>query len=164
VNYYVSRKLYFTIASQFEGSYTFSSCKLTNDDEWLQYITSLSSYALFDSLSNLLTSAFKKINTNQGNFVKKDNLLIVMIKLRTAVPNKALTYEFRITPGRVSQIFHKWIDVMARELSQLIVWPDRQMITKTIDCLEIFVERASSLSARSETFSNYKSHNTTIFF
>ena len=39
--------------------------------------------------------------------------------------------------------------------------------TCIIDCLEIvidYIERASSLSARSETFSNYKNHNTTKFF
>ena len=68
---------------------------------------------------------------------------------------------------------------MARELNQLIVWPDRQMIRKTlpdcfkalyaratciIDCSEIFIERATSLSARSEIYSNYKSHNTAKFF
>ena len=33
-----------------------------------------------------------------------------------------------------------------------------------IDCSEIFIERATSLSARSETYSNYKSHNTAKFF
>ncbi|XP_065911107.1 uncharacterized protein [Dysidea avara] len=155
------------------------AAKLMNDDEQMHYFTGLSSYALFESLSNLLTSAFKKINSNHGNLSSKDNLLLVLTKLRTAVPNKELSYRFGISTGRVSQIFHEWIDIMARELRQLIVWPDRQMIRKTlpscfkplypratciIDCSEIFIERASSLSARSETYSSYKSHNTAKFF
>ena len=155
------------------------TAKLMNDNEQTHYFTGLSSYALFESLSNLLTSAFKKINSNHGNLSSKDNLLLVLTKLRTAVPNKELSYRFGISTGRVSQIFHEWIDIMARELCQLIVWPDRQMIRKTlpscfkplypratciIDCSEIFIERASSLSARSETYSSYKSHNTAKFF
>ena len=35
--------------------------------------------------------------------------------------------------------------------------------TCIIDCSEIFIERPSSLSARAETYSNYKSHNTVKF-
>ena len=35
--------------------------------------------------------------------------------------------------------------------------------TCIIDCSEVFIERPSSLSARSETYSNYKSHNTVKF-
>ncbi len=35
--------------------------------------------------------------------------------------------------------------------------------TCIIDCSEIFIECPSSLSARAETFSNYKHHNTVKF-
>ena len=35
--------------------------------------------------------------------------------------------------------------------------------TCIIDCSEIFIERPSSLSARAETYSTYKSHNTVKF-
>ena len=67
---------------------------------------------------------------------------------------------------------------MSRELKQLIKWPDRELIRKTlpdyfkskyhrvtciINCAEIFIERATSLSARSETYFNYKSRNTAKF-
>ena len=80
--------------------------------------------------------------------------------------------------GRVSQLFHEWIDIMSRELRSLIVWPDRETIRKhlpqcfkptyakatcIIDCSEVFIERATSLSARCETYSNYKNHNTAKF-
>ena len=52
------------------------------------------------------------------------------MKLRLGVPNKDLAYRFGITPGRVSQVFHEWIDIMSRELRSLIVWPDREIIRK----------------------------------
>lgn len=78
----------------------------------------------------------------------------------------------------MSQLFHEWVDVMSRELKQLSVWPDQQIIRETlpqcfksqypratciIDCSVVFIERATSLSARSETYSHYKSNNTAKF-
>ena len=89
-----------------------------------------------------------------------------------------MAYRFGISPGRVSQLFDEWIDILSRELKQFVVWPDREMLRKTlpqcfkpayaratciIDCSEVFIQRATSLSARGETFSNYKSHNTAKF-
>lgn len=108
----------------------------------------------------------------------KDQFLLVLMKLRLALANDDLAYRFGITRNRVSQLFHEWVDVMSRELKQLIVWPERQMIRETlpqcfkphypratciIDCSEVFIERATSLTARSETYSHYKSHNTGKF-
>lgn len=66
---------------------------------------------------------------------------------------------------------------MERELGQLCVFPTRETTALTlpkcfqrfgnirciIDCTELFVERASSLSAHSAMFSNYKHHTTVKF-
>ena len=41
--------------------------------------------------------------------------------------------------------------------------PNYTCTTCIVDCSEVFIERPSSLSARSETYSNYKSHNTIKF-
>ena len=102
----------------------------------------------------------------------KDQFLLVIMKLRLALTNEDLAYRFNINHNRVSQLFHEWIDMVSREFKRLIVWPDRQMIRETlpecfklhypratciIDCSEVFIERTTSLSARSETYSNYKS-------
>lgn len=100
------------------------------------------------------------------------------MKLRTGASNKELAYRFSVSPGGVFQLFHEWIDIMSCELKQLIVWPDREILRKSlpecfkpayaratciIDCSEVFIQRATSLSAQNETFSNYKSHNTAKF-
>ena len=61
-------------------------------------------------------------------------------------------------------------------LSPLISWPSREQLQRTmpkcfmdsfglktsviINCFEIFIDRASNLLARAQTFSNYKHHNT----
>ena len=67
---------------------------------------------------------------------------------------------------------------MHAELQPLIKWPERGMLRKTlpayfkpkylratciIDCSEIFIQRPTSLTARAQTYSNYKSHNTVKF-
>lgn len=148
--------------------------KLENDDKQTQFYTGLAFYALFDSLSNLLSGVFNKnSNVSHRTITIKNQFLLVLMKLKMGVPNKDLAYRFGISPGRVSQLFHKWIDVMSQELKPLIIWPDRQMIRKTlpecfkptyskatciIDCSEVFIKRATSPSARSKTYSNYKNH------
>ena len=61
-------------------------------------------------------------------------------------------------------------------LQDLIIWPDRDSLRKTmpqcfqesfrkkvaiiIDCFEVFIERPSNLQARASTWSNYKHRNT----
>ena len=75
----------------------------------------------------------------------------------------------------VSRSFHFVLDVLYTELKPLILWPDRDSLKKTmptdfrqycpsciviIDCFEIFLETATSLLARAQTYSSYKLHNT----
>ena len=100
------------------------------------------------------------------------------MQLRQAMTNQDLGYRFHIHLTRVSKIFHLWIDTMVTQLSPLVKWPDRAMIRSTlpdyfkplysrttciIDRSEIFIQRPTALSARAETYSNYKHHNTAKF-
>ncbi|CAC5420783.1 unnamed protein product [Mytilus coruscus] len=65
--------------------------------------------------------------------------------------------------------------VLAEKLKGLVVWLPRETIracipesfrenyprtTVIIDCAETFIQRPTNLKSRSETYSNYKSHNT----
>ncbi len=66
---------------------------------------------------------------------------------------------------------------MERELQYLCIFPTKEVIAQTlpfsfrrftnirciIDCTEIFVDRASSLTVQGQTYSNYKHHNTVKF-
>ena len=147
------------------------------DNDQTRFYTGLPSFAVFASLSDLFSGLISPGITGCG-LSNSDQLLLVLMKLRLAIPNQDLAYWFRVHVTKVSKIFHTWIDIMARELNQFIVWPDRGCIrenlpdcfkqkymrtTCIIDCSEIFIERPSSLSARAETYSNYKSHNTVKF-
>ncbi len=54
------------------------------------------------------------------------------MKFKLAVPFQDLSYRFHVSLTQVSIIFHEWLDVMSRELCQLIVWPDRGIIIETL--------------------------------
>ena len=103
---------------------------------------------------------------------------MVLMKLRHADPFQTLGYYFGIDITRVSNIFHHWMNIMHAELQPLIKWPEHDMLRKTlpacfkpkylrttciIDCSEIFIQRPTSLTARAQTYSNYKSHNAVKF-
>ncbi|KAH6935508.1 hypothetical protein HPB50_006374 [Hyalomma asiaticum] len=87
-----------------------------------------------------------------------------------------LACRFGISPCTVSMIFHSWLDVLAENLRRFIVWPSRKSVkahrpaafkdplfdcvSGVIDCTEIFIQRPTAMTARSQTYSSYKHHNT----
>ena len=93
-----------------------------------------------------------------------------MIKLSLNTPIEDLGYRFRVSTSTVSRILFKWLRQMDIRMKDLIHWPDRDALQKTmpvcfqesfgkkvaiiIDCFEIFIERPSSLEARAATWSN----------
>jgi len=152
------------------------SKRLEGDDSQTHDLTGLPSYKVFEVLVDKFTSiapTYTRYGLSAG-----DQLLMVLMKLRHATTHKFLGYLFGVHVSRVSKIFHHWIDIMSREMNQLISWPDHGLVRETlpdcfkpkytrtkciIDCSEVFIQRPTSLSARGETYSNYKSHNTAKF-
>lgn len=89
-----------------------------------------------------------------------------------------MRYHFNIHPSTVSRIFVDVIEMLYVRLKFLIVWPEREILRKTlpmdfrkhcpkcvaiIDCFELFIDRPSDLMARAQTYSSYKHHNTVKF-
>ena len=104
-----------------------------------------------------------------------DQLFMVLKKLRLDTPFDAMASHMGLHKSTVSRIFHKWIDVMARELNCLIMWPDEEalhlnlptcfwkhysQVKCIIDCFKVNIERPISFKARAATYSSYKKHNT----
>ena len=98
-----------------------------------------------------------------------DEFLLVLMKLRLGVPHKDLASRFKKRENAVSEIFHKWIDVLSVELKCLISWPDDEKlhqcmpkcfqkhysnVTCIIDCFEIFVQMPAGFSSRAASYSN----------
>ena len=52
----------------------------------------------------------------------------------------------------VSRIFRSWLPILAEYLQYLIVWPEKEAL--------FFIELPLNLNARTQTWSDYKNHNT----
>ena len=85
---------------------------------------------------------------------KFQQLLMVLMKLRLNLVDQDVAYRFGIHQSYVARNFRKWIDIMHIRLRELILWPEREELLKTmpmdfrknfkrcviiIDCFEIFV-------------------------
>ncbi len=93
---------------------------LNNDNKQTLFYTGISTYEMFDSLVKILSPHVKVFRCLSVH----DQLLIVLMKFKLAVPFQDLSYCFHVSLPQISNIFHEWLDVMSRGLTQLIVWPD----------------------------------------
>lgn len=150
--------------------------RMTNNDEMTHFFTGLPSYAVFNALLSKLGPLVASLGSVGSGLSIGDEFLLVLSKLARFSTNQDLAYRFNTHVTKVTTIFHRWIDIMAENLKTLIVWPSKEMIISTlpecfkrskyhrttciIDCSETFIERPTSLVARVQTYSNYKSHNT----
>lgn len=99
---------------------------------------------------------------------------MILVRLRVGLFVKDLADRFDITPGHFSKIFTTWINFLCRELKLLFPFPTQEQVFQKmplqfaryantrviIDCTEVFVQVPTSLQAQSQTWSNYKHHNT----
>ena len=152
--------------------------KIKNDHKRTHFYTGLPSYDVFILLLTHLSPLVSKEKSLGSGLTLADELLVTLIKISRAATNEQIGYMFEIHESKVTKIFHRWIDSMFQGLQCLVVWPDKEMIVSNmpscfkpryaktvciIDCTEVFIQRPTSLTARAQTFSNYKSHNTIKF-
>ena len=104
----------------------------------------------------------------------KEEFFMVLIRLKVGLFVRDLSERFEISQSQVSKTFTTWINFLNAELPLLFPFPSQQKIFDTmpksfsmypttriiIDCTEVFVEIPSSMLAQSQTWSNYKHHNT----
>ncbi|XP_056102492.1 uncharacterized protein LOC130081820 [Rhinichthys klamathensis goyatoka] len=147
-----------------------------NDDQIIHFYTGLRSSKVFFALLTYLTTAWSPRTQSPPTPLQ---FYLVLMKLRLGLTHKDLAFRFHCSCATISAIFHDWLNVMTQRFSSLIHWPSREEIKKNlpalfksppfnsvrciIDCSEIFIDRPTSLSARTMTYSNYKSHNTIKF-
>ena len=102
-----------------------------------------------------------------------DQILMTLMKLKLNLILGDIAHRFNVCQSMAS-ISH-WIDVMGEQFKVLIPWLPRETIRATmplsfkriyprttciIDCAESTMQRATNHDSRSDTFSQYKSHNT----
>ena len=77
----------------------------------------------------------------------------VLVKLRLNLPMTDLSYRLDCSLCRYSSIFHKWINVMYDNLSQLVVWPDTETLKANLPIS--FQKHYSNVKCIIETVSKY---------
>ena len=103
-----------------------------------------------------------------------EEFIFVLMRLKVGLFMNDLSDRFGISTGHASKIFTSWINFLFHELPLLFPFPSQERIRKDmpqqfkdypstriiIDCTEIFTEIPSSLKSQSQTWSQYKHHNT----
>lgn len=101
-------------------------------------------------------------------------LFIVLVRLRVGLFVRDIADRFGISVANFSKIFCTWINFLYLELQHLFPFPSQETVRRNmpkqfalypttraiIDCTEVYVEVPSSMFAQSQTWSNYKHHNT----
>ncbi|CAN8007014.1 unnamed protein product [Ixodes hexagonus] len=156
----------------------------------VQFYTGLLSYEHFMSLWHFLvpgedgenvkvwSTTYSGKTTNAGRhpiLSSKEQVFLLLIRLRLGLFERDLAYRFRVSIATVSKVCTTWINDMYVHLAQLPLWlprlavddamppasKDRYASTRVIlDATEVKCEASSSLVLQSASFSSYKSTNT----
>ena len=106
----------------------------------------------------------KDLLQSKGVLSPFQKFLMTMIRLRLNLFGRDLGYRFGgISDSTVSRTFLHVVDALYQRLKPLIIWPDRDVLHKTlpmVDCFEIFLDCPLNPLVRAQTFSSYKHHNT----
>ncbi|XP_064475071.1 uncharacterized protein LOC135389050 [Ornithodoros turicata] len=140
----------------------------------IAYLTGLTNEEVFKWVAELYEPA-KHLCQKLG---AHDQILLALMRLRLDLHLCLLAQMFDVMTT-ASEIFQYVIGVLARELTGLIVWPDdtafyvflprlskkRQFknVRVIVDCTEVRIERASSTTMQSTTWTSYKHANTMKF-
>ncbi|KAE8738902.1 hypothetical protein FOCC_FOCC015603 [Frankliniella occidentalis] len=162
---------------RYHQQYGFEEAGLENDQKKVHFYTGLPSFTLLMAVFNLckdhVPSSHRNVLTPFQEF------MVVMMRLRLNLLMEDLAFRFGVTQSTISRIITRWLDVMALRLKSFIVWPEREVLIKTmpecfkknfgtsvtliIDCFELFIETPSNLVGRVGSWSQYKHHNTVKF-
>ncbi|KAK0135510.1 hypothetical protein N1851_028635 [Merluccius polli] len=105
----------------------------------------------------------------RGSLTLEDHLLAILMKLRLGLSNKDIAFRFNVTQCDISKILRSWLPVLSQTFEtsnqvakQACHIKEYAKLCQTciIDCTEICINRPTNLTARAQTYSNYKSHNT----
>ncbi|XP_046558967.1 uncharacterized protein LOC124268010 [Haliotis rubra] len=145
-----------------------------DDNDKVKYYTGLPSFTILMALFNLLAPDMHENGNSSLNKFQK--IILTLMRLRLNLPITDLSYRFGVSRTTVSKVFLDTLHLMHDIMGPLVRWPDRdelyetmpmvfrkhfgKQVTCIIDCFEIFIDRPSNLTARAQTWSSYKHHNT----
>ena len=117
----------------------------------------------------------KKKTGPKRRLTKFHEFVITLLRIRMGLLSYMLADIFGTSTTRVSQIFATWVNYIYAMFGPLLKWQTSDRIKKhmprcfktafpkttcIIDCTEFFIEKPSTPTAQSQTYSSYKHKNT----
>lgn len=148
--------------------------QVMSSERKIQFYTGVHSKALFMWLLSFVSCTLPTCKVMSPASI----LLCILMKLRLNLQHEDLAYRFNVSKTTVSDMLNQGLPKLASKLSFLIQWPDKEYLVSNmpaifkrsyprcssiIDGFEVFIQRPGQLTARAQTWSNYK-HNNTIKF
>uniref|UniRef100_A0A667YEM8 DDE Tnp4 domain-containing protein n=1 Tax=Myripristis murdjan TaxID=586833 RepID=A0A667YEM8_9TELE len=130
---------------------TFSYSNIKFNMVQLLFFTGITS-VLFDWLCTKMTDSVKIFSKRLS---LQDHLLIVLMKLRLGLTNTDLAYRFKVSTIPAMAIVEFTLRNMPKMFKR-----NFKRCRCIIDCTEIFINRPSHMTSRSQSWSNYKHNNT----
>ena len=165
-----------SVQTDLHGLKCFGALFIEGNDSMTKFYTGLPSWDVFEHVYSILISHVPKKWSANSKLQPRDELLLVLVRLRLNLLLEDIAYRFGIAKSTVTTIINLWIDVMAMRLKFLIKWVPKEIVQDNmpqifketypltrciIDCSEIFIERPFAYEARGKTY--YKKHNTAKF-
>jgi hypothetical protein len=106
---------------------------------------------------------------------RKEEIILTLFRLRTGVTVRMCSDLFAVSPTTVSTTFNTLIPILTQLTSPLRQWPSKEQVRQhlppslkkdypktrvIIDCTEFFIQKPMNPTTQSQTYSQYKSHNT----
>lgn len=174
---YIAEPLHITTGTQCTTSnnVVLSIDKFVNNDKMINYYTGFKDYAQFMLFFHCLGPSVRELNGQCTLLDPKDQLFMVLMKLRRAKEDIELAMFFDISESSVSRTVTTWINFMYFQLKEIDIWPSKEIIEEfmpsdfarkfpntrvILDATEIPLQKPSEVNAQSITWSSYKHKNT----
>ena len=145
---------------------------ILNNPKKLALYTGLKSKELFHQILKVTAQDIKETNT----LSKETQFLIVLMKLKLNLLTTDIAFRFDISRKTVLRTYKIWLPILSSKLQSFICWPSPKALVKycpdylknteyknvkcIIDCTEFQMQCPSPQLAKSQAYSNYKSHYT----
>ncbi|XP_037548910.1 uncharacterized protein LOC119425453 [Nematolebias whitei] len=156
----------------------FNERSFENNNLKVTYYTGLPSFLMLMTVFDLVKSFIpaSKVNSDLGPF---ECFVMTLMRLKLNLPVQDLAFRFQTSTSTVSRTFVIVIHVLYTRLKNLLYWPERDVLMKTmplkfqkhfgqktaviVDCFEVFIERPKNVLAHAQTWLNYKRSNSVKF-
>ena len=120
---------------------------IEGNDKKTEFYTGLPSWEVFLKVYKLLIAHAPLQKWQRSHLTLKDELVIVLMRLRLNLMLEDLAYRFNVSKSTISRIFQTWLDVMYARLKFLIVWLERDAVrAKCLRYSKISTQSAGALS------------------